>query len=372
MNTHIDMEPPMTTTANEDSLSISRQRIMDYGRLLTLLGNYKSPTTWPVPVMLRNLPEIARIKELRAQGELPTPPADRTLSAEISTWQRIFTGVASECGSNARFLNALDLQTAYLRYENMGGTLIQTTQALEQILLGTDLSDDLPAHLFMPPFTALYLHFTPYAAKALRVPAEFGVDGDTSGVFFLSDFAPSGLRRFYLIATLNRKNLPLCFMGTSFTLFDGESHTLNDAIEAVVTDGTSASADWNKRMLGMVAKVFLYMGMKESRQVMETPQKDMQARLALLGNKKRSKLERQCERLYDRISVGPEFLPQELQGDGYGQHTVAPHWRRGHFKMQPYGPKSALRKMLFVMPTLIGKDRLGNQEMPAPKTYKVG
>jgi hypothetical protein len=345
---------------------------MEYGRLLTLVGNYKSPTTWPAPIMLRNLPEVARIRELRAQGELPLAPADLNLSAEIRTWQGLFASRIPQTAGNDRFLNALDVQTAYTRYENMGGTLLQTTQALEQILLASDLGDDLPAHLFMPPFPALYLQFTPYAAKALRMPPEFGVDGDTSGVFIISDVAPSGQRHFYLLATLNRKNAPMCVSGLTFTFFEGETQTINSVIERANGPHTQALDNWYKRMLGMVAKVFLYMSMKESRQVTETPQKDMQARLALLGVKKRIKLARQCERLYDRISVGPEFLPQELQGDDYDHHTVTPHWRRGHFKMQPYGPKSALRKMLFVMPTLIGKDRLGSQDAPAPKTYKVG
>jgi hypothetical protein len=32
------------------------------------------------------------------------------------------------------------------------------------------------------------------------------------------------------------------------------------------------------------------------------------------------------------------------------------HWRRGHWRMQPYGPESALRRRIWIKPMLVGSD----------------
>lgn len=41
------------------------------------------------------------------------------------------------------------------------------------------------------------------------------------------------------------------------------------------------------------------------------------------------------------------------------------HWRRGHWRRQPYGPKHSLRKLVWLMPTIIGGDKdVDTQELP--------
>lgn len=80
--------------------------------------------------------------------------------------------------------------------------------------------------------------------------------------------------------------------------------------------------------------------------------------LKRLGPKTAAKLQRHMDRLYDRILLGPLSLP------GHGVHDeVSPHWRCGHFRMQPHGPRHSLRKVLFIAPTLV---RAGRLESAAP------
>ncbi|WP_330954983.1 hypothetical protein [Burkholderia thailandensis] len=67
--------------------------------------------------------------------------------------------------------------------------------------------------------------------------------------------------------------------------------------------------------------------------------------------------------MYDRHIVGPAVLDWEPIGAegseaGVTHHEKSPHWRRPHFKMQPHGPQSSLRKVIFVGPTIVRSDKL--------------
>lgn len=54
------------------------------------------------------------------------------------------------------------------------------------------------------------------------------------------------------------------------------------------------------------------------------------------------------------IAEAAEAVPE-----GGEQHEVRGHGRRPHFRMQPHGPQSSLRKVSFIGPTIVRPDRLG-------------
>jgi hypothetical protein len=363
---------PDATSPADNTLRMSHKNFIEFVSLLTTIGHQTKRATVPVPAILRDLPALGKIKAAFDQGRLPKFPEGIPLVVEINNWEAWIEKTFPNLANHPELTRGLCITTSYLHHERLGGVVIESTKALEQLLLASDLNDDLPAHLFMPPYPAIYLHFTPYAAHALRVSLKAdGVYADIHGVFCVTETGTDGVRHYCLMAVLSHSDTNGNLIGINLTLQGGENDTLNDAIARAGGDKPHLN-EWHQHMVSMVAKVFLYMGMKDSRQVAHTPHKDTLSRLALVGNKKHAKLSRQVERLYDSIRVGPDGLPDDLHG-GAGDHQgVAPHWRRGHFRMQAHGPKSALRKMIFMMPTLIGKDRLGQQEAPVPKSYKVG
>ncbi|WP_231663317.1 hypothetical protein [Ralstonia solanacearum] len=68
------------------------------------------------------------------------------------------------------------------------------------------------------------------------------------------------------------------------------------------------------------------------------------------------------DQLYDRYIVGPASL-EGVHGAEHGERltpgqALPAHWRRGHFRMQPHGPQSSLRKVIFVAPVIVRADRL--------------
>ncbi|TDV17744.1 hypothetical protein C7404_13512 [Paraburkholderia caballeronis] len=109
-------------------------------------------------------------------------------------------------------------------------------------------------------------------------------------------------------------------------------------------------------LVQMCAKVLLYMQTAGAVRIDELRQNDITSQLARAGKGKRSKLERRLASRYNRIIVGPSELIQIYANE------VAPHWRRGHLRMQAHGPKFSLRKLLFIAPTLVRADKLHANE----------
>ncbi|ALK97947.1 hypothetical protein AB595_09945 [Massilia sp. WF1] len=61
--------------------------------------------------------------------------------------------------------------SANLKYELQKGTVIETTPALENLLLNSDMDMDLPMKMVAPPYPAQYLKFGPEAGRHLKAPA---------------------------------------------------------------------------------------------------------------------------------------------------------------------------------------------------------
>lgn len=93
-------------------------------------------------------------------------------------------------------------------------------------------------------------------------------------------------------------------------------------------------------------------------------------RAAGLGERKRAKLLQRMSSMYDGILVRPESLPSTASENEAGS-GVAPHWRRGHSRMQAHGTGHQQRKLIFIAPVLIHADQLQG-DVPAPKTYRAG
>lgn len=119
-----------------------------------------------------------------------------------------------------------------------------------------------------------------------------------------------------------------------------------------------------------VVKVFLYMALRQARSVEHREYDEAMRRIAGLGVKKRARLLQHAESLYNGIWVGPDDLPLESSVHA-GNATVAPHWRRGHFRMQACGVGKLERKLIFVAPMLIHASQL-QADIPAAKPYRAG
>jgi hypothetical protein len=66
--------------------------------------------------------------------------------------------------------------------------------------------------------------------------------------------------------------------------------------------------------------------------------------------------------------IGHQFA-SSTEGQEFGQsgRTVATHFRRGHFRNQPYGPERSMRKVIFIPPVVVNQ---GQGDVPG-RIYEV-
>jgi hypothetical protein len=269
--------------------------------------------------------------------------------------------------------------SANLRYELQRGTVIEATPALETLLTNSDVDLSLPMNMVAPPFSAQYLRFGAQAAQQLKVPNSELPDRVFDGVYcFLtppSDRCAGGrdkwtLELIFITKRQDRFNGHVTLLGETERDDTPVSAWLSKVLDTV--EGQSADAYYRPMhaAVSYVVKVFLYMALRDARKTEHSDYSRAVQRVAGIGVKKRARLLQRMASLYDGILVGPEHLaaaPADI-GTGGG---IAPHWRRGHFRMQAHGRGKLERKLIFVAPVLINAEQLQG-EAPRPKTYRAG
>lgn len=120
--------------------------------------------------------------------------------------------------------------------------------------------------------------------------------------------------------------------------------------------------DLIEESLPLIFNLVLYLGHGPAQPNPEfpegAPKRLIEALQKTPSEKRRKRVREDLERLgYSKIRFIRD--PQKKEpcvpfGSGV---EVRPHWRRGHWRMQPYGPKLSLLKLLWVRPTMVHRDR---------------
>jgi hypothetical protein len=269
--------------------------------------------------------------------------------------------------------------SANLKYGLQKGAIIEATPALETLLLNSDMDLHLPMKMVAPPYLAQYLRFGPEAVRHLKVPESDLPDRFFDGVFCFFTPPPDNAAdggatwTLELIFVSQRQD---CYSGQVALLGETErdDRPLGEWLNRVLDTAKGRSVEtFYKPMyaaVSYVVKVFLYMALRQARSVEHREYDEAMQRISGLGVKKRARLLQRAESLYNGIRVGPEDLVQESAAHE-GRSTVAPHWRRGHFRMQACGLGKLERKLIFVAPMLIHAAQLQG-DIPAPKPYRAG
>ncbi len=259
---------------------------------------------------------------------------------------------------------------AAVMYWSRPQALIELTPALAQWLAHSDLGDDVPLGMVRPPLPACFLRFDPQWPVAM--PPLFGGAPHNfyrvQGVYVFE--AKRELARALALVPIMESAQGPAGIGSIELVIEDETQSLAELIDAVVAKQHAAAVRaFHHDIAKYCAMTFLYMGVKDARIREDLAYTQAPRQFSELGRRRRELRLAQIERLYDRIVVGPEALPESTDADEGGRHVTA-HWRRGHFRMQAHGPRQTLRKLIFVAPTLVKADQLHGQ-VPAPKTSVV-
>jgi hypothetical protein len=266
-----------------------------------------------------------------------------------------------------------------LKYHLAKGTVIEATPALETLLTNSDMDLSLPMSMVAPPYPAQYLRFGEAVMQYLKVPDSEIADRFFDGVFcFFTPPSPHSLggptswtlELVFISKRHDRCGGHVALIGATDRGDTPVGAWLEGVLEPVAHEPLDDYIRPMHAAVSYVVKLFLYMGLRQARAIEHREYDEALRRAAGLGERKRGKLLQRSASLYNGILVGPEPAPSATVGHG-GGGGVAPHWRRGHFRMQPYGPGKQERKLIFVAPILIHADQIQG-EAPAPKPYRAG
>jgi hypothetical protein len=287
------------------------------------------------------------------------------------------SSVAGQLSAEGRQRLAFQVSTN-LKYHLSEGTVIEATPALETLLANSDVDLSLPMSMVAPPYRAQYLRFGETAMRYLKVP-------DPQSPEYVFDGAFCFLTRHRTAGDPDGKcwTLELVFISKREDSYGGHISLLGETDRGDITVG-----EWLADILGGVApadqselhrsmhaavsyivRLFLYMALKQARITPHCEYDEASRRAAGLGERKCAKLLQRSASLYNGIVVGPESLPTG-GSEGGGGGGVAAHWRRGHFRMQPFGAGNQQRKLIFIAPALIHAEQLQG-DVPRPKSYRA-
>ncbi|GGY34577.1 hypothetical protein [Pseudoduganella albidiflava] len=246
------------------------------------------------------------------------------------------------------------LATAASMYWLRPHALFELTPTVKQLLASSDPGADIPVSQLRPPFPACFIRFGTELQPVVTLAED--IDQRVTGAYVF-EAVNDGRRAITILSIFEYGDGRTQGGATTSIVIENENDSVLDVLRDVhLEPGLSETVHSQQLAIAQVCgKVFLYWSMANARRLEQAPLGAAMARLRAVGPKKAARLRRLAAELYDRIVFGPVALPSLLQA---GRGDVAPHWRNGHFRMQPYGPQSTLRKVVFIAPTLVRADRL--------------
>ncbi|SDG68364.1 hypothetical protein [Paraburkholderia phenazinium] len=245
-------------------------------------------------------------------------------------------------------------------FDERHGVLYEPTPALHRLLDQAYIADDVPIGALELPVETLCI---------IPEPSRWAQTGESEAIalFRGTKATANGRSRIISVVTCSRsadarRSMVVDALDLSL---DDPGKTIRELLDDAFSEPQPGDGEirqhW-RHALDYAIKMLLYLTARDAHVVHDRDYSEAPREFSGLGKRKRVERLAQIEQLYDRHIVGPAILDREstdsLLTDGV-HHEVRGHWRRPHFRMQPHGPNSSLRKLAFIGPTIVRPDRLG-------------
>lgn len=271
------------------------------------------------------------------------------------------------------------------KFRRQDGNILTTSNSLDEILEQTEIGDDIPVDYLRPPFKTCYVEFTEERKSSLKVYNEITHDHILEGVYISETQINPGTMEMkrYNGSPLVDVAKPLRILDLMFTGSPlGKSHVEDDALRVqgfYIQDGMrtikqelnmveekygldddfTGDMSYLSEALNHMAKVLLFINCKHYRDTAFNERIELRKKInSLKGLGKIRKFENKLRKTYDRVVISPvDNVIYESGAEFAHSENVKEkrtHWRKGHFRMQPYGPGASKRKILFIEPTVVG------------------
>ncbi|KAA0079297.1 hypothetical protein CIW54_24920 [Paraburkholderia sp. T12-10] len=365
-----EREPAITVETSDRATLI--RRAMEK----TVLADSPLYERLPIPVRYRASGAIEAWRQVRQVAGRSGEEFSRRLTSEplgdlmhnfpqyLRSWARVNLSCIGDEDDMGHAQRSVIMQA----FSASHGALYEPTAALHRLLDDAYIADDVPVHMIRFPVDALCIVPDPSwsgrksgidAILLFRRPKE--VDGQTAHALSIQTWGRVGVgdeRRIRL------QLLEFLIDGTEQTiksLFDNTPPTSWESEDPIDGRASGGRSYW-ETVLDYAIKMLLYLTVRDAHVVHDRAYTGASRDFSGLGKRRRAERLAEIEMLYDRYLVGPAVLDVEAArsapADGENGE-VRGHWRRAHFRMQPHGPNSSLRKLAFIGPTIVRPDRLG-------------
>lgn len=308
-------------------------------------------------------------------GELQSHPENHKLKYMVQATSRM--GGGTEVGNSYAIL-------IYLRHVISPQPYFVIDDSLVELLEHTDIADDVPISTMALPYKRFFVEFGKSRTCKLVLPNIETGDHVLEGCYVEQgshhDHGP-GIFVLFTGSPLGKENAMDDATHSLFLPMSQPDMPVREVLERMHKSGTELSLEAGLRPtpaefvnptfenLMFLTKVLLYISLPEARKEIHKDRSDWLKSVSnLKSTAKKAKAEKRGRGLVDHILVcaPPPRVEDAASGESTGR-TVKSHWRRGHYRMQPYGPQNALRKLKFLQPMLIH----GTSAEAPPPQYRV-
>lgn len=295
--------------------------------------------------------------------------------------------------------NALYEYTLRLHWSKSSTLKVRST--LIERLKDTHINLELPADLFRGPFGFCYIHFErrldhvqwqvadteeesagtggvsreaapSHGAAAQETPAQRLVE--LEGAFVHTVQRPAGRRLVMLLVGRGVDDWKLNVTQSIVLDVADEQVPVNRYLAAFAAEHgmTSETLDQLRPAIEEIAKVLVYLGLKEARTV-SSPERTLVMRGATgKPAEKQEKIRHKTRGLYDHILVGPEKAPPVFDGRGLSGRRMPVHQRRAFMNYFWTGKGRTVVRARWIDEVVVNKRLLGDGESPPPpKDYHL-
>ncbi len=277
-----------------------------------------------------------------------------------------------------------------------GKQIFDMDQALMEQLMLTDLGDS-TLRDWNPVYDCFYLRLGKQEGAALPfldgaqqhlegafiAVTPYDVPGEVSGnrikigmTTVKDDGTPTEWPAFFLDILPKEQSLPIvdCFdaaISRRIANFSGQQQDpsvvggLMAGINRLRAELARESGDLMKGAMQLVVNALFYIETMGKDVGIKGPGRDIPTSLAEQWEStpnRRHKLEQALTR--DGYSIVRHVGREFAQGRPTGSGTVSTHWRRGHYRDQPYGPQKSLVKRVWIKPTIIAAEQADSSSTP--------
>ncbi len=326
---------------------------------------------------------------LTAGLELEKCSIDHLLSVCLSRAPDLYQHLLSQ--GMTRHNIWLDLSSKLIPYKfrKLNGNILTTSDVIEEKLEVTDIGNDIPISYLRPPFKNCYIEFTESRTSSLIVYNEISGEHILEGVYLseveiLPDTEAMDLYiktkefPYKLDSSKPLRVLDMMFTGSPI----GKSNVGDDAlrmqgfyvqdddltvneqlrfIENTYGKDEDFADDLNylSSTLKHMAKVLLFVNCKQYRDTAFNERQEMEKQVSSIKSPaKLRKFNKKLRKSYNRLIIKPEdhvvYKSDDKNKHSDNHEPKKAHWRKGHFRMQPYGAGASRRKVIYIEPTIVG------------------